>query len=247
LGDESRAWVKASKLRFEKLLRPCLMAARLAWRSWARAAGVIADPQESARPRRGDRFSPRPILIAITILFLAKVVPELLAQWYNSDGTPNLDTGWFEFDLVLVQLLVLGVEAALLLFYLAVLRWRKVLSHASGATLLLASLVYAAPIFEAMEHAKFVVFRTEYDSCARRAVQYAENARFRVCNVREAWGSYAMIIYDSGGQIILDWGHQSEAFKNFLILRQSPVVVSCRVMWIVDLGENFYRMEFACQ
>jgi hypothetical protein len=233
---------EAIKLRLEKLLRPCLTAARLAGRAWARAAGI---GQASASLKRRDRFSPIPLLIAITILFLAKVVPEFLAQWYNSDDTPNLDTGSFEFDLVLVQLLVLGVEAGLLLFYLAVLRWRKVLSHASGATLLLASLVYAGPIFDAMEHAKFVAFRTEYDACARRAIQYAENARFRVCNVKAAWDSYAMIIYDSAGQIMLDDDHQSADFKNFVIYNRSPIL-RCNIGRKAKLDQDFYYVHFAC-
>jgi hypothetical protein len=202
--------------------------------------------ENSARPARRDAFSPRPILIAICILFLARVVPELLVQWYNSDGKFILDTDVYD---ILTQVLlewVLYIAIGLVLLYLIILKWRKGLSHSAAVILLGAAFLYPKPILLAMQHAKLFLVPTVYESCARTSRQYAETARFKVCNIREDGPAFSMIIYDSGGQINLDSEHQSEDFKKFLTLNEnSELFRGCNV-FSTRLRGDFYYVQPVC-
>ncbi len=210
--------------------------------------GMTAEPTTETCPsgrRRWASLSSHPLLALVLVLCLF-LVPDLLSLWRNGDGMVN-------FDAIHISLLLLMSGAGLLVFEIACLLIRvvhgepvKAAAHLIAILLLSATVVVGRPAHILVQYFNIYAFPGRYASCAREAAPYEAQARFRICSIVADGNSYTMIAYDSGGQIALPAGQQSTSFKNFLVVRQSPVLSQCRVAPAEALSGRFYLAEADC-
>jgi hypothetical protein len=199
----------------------------------------------SDRQTKKDRLLISPALFVMCFVALGILLPELISEGYRLSAGVTLGLLSWHILFLAVAVLAFLYTLAMMVYHGARSSFKRAFSYALAGVFVVLAVFFVKDLVWASQYAKIAIFRSTYTSCAKSAVQYADSRSFKVCSIRDDGNVYAIIVYDSGGEVELTKERQSEPFRRFISLHESPVLSECssRTRNLVD---HFYFVQSAC-